>query len=113
MRIGEKILCKKNFNDNYYRPIFRKNVFYTITKILYISNYKKHFGPELWRRMSEEEKKIYVSSYWIEISDSENTRQFSLIRMGECNYFYEHFYSTKELRKNNLLKINELYKSTI
>jgi hypothetical protein len=106
MKVGDKVLCKKDFrllqNDEI---LFHKDCFYKITRIFVTSNYGVTFQNVVSKDSQER--------YFIEIS---SFHYFSLYRVDSSNVtsscFFDYFYSTKEIRKNNLLKINELCKST-
>jgi hypothetical protein len=116
MKVGDKVLCKKDVlwnEDNPYKEIiFHKNQFYQIKKIWFVNDYKKHYGS-FWNFINIEAKNDLKDSYWVEIiNEYGRILHYSLTKMHNIYYFNEYFYSTKETRKNNLLKINELCKST-
>jgi hypothetical protein len=116
MKVGDKVLCKKDFsllqNDEI---LFHKDRFYEITKIFFVDNCEEHFGISFCGLVEQKDfEKGFKNSYWFEIfNENGRVRHFSLTKMLDLNYFNEYFYSTKETRKNNLLKINELCKSPV
>jgi hypothetical protein len=79
---------------------------YDILREFYISDYESHFRY-IWHNFTEEDKNTYVPSLWYEISDGSTIRHFSLIRMGELNYFGDYFYTIQEERSLKILKIED------
>lgn len=108
MRVGDKVLCKKDFTHNK-DIIFREGLYYTIEKLWYIDDYETYYGSS-WQIIKNKSQHIPPSD-WVEIygtpckNYNNPIRHFSLIKVGECNYINEYFKSVGEIRKEKLKKI--------
>lgn len=111
MKAGDKLICKKDYpshdtNSKYGNKLFNAGRVYIIEKVWYIDDYEKYYGSRIWKDIA---CRNYVPSYWVSVYNNElSVRHFSLIKMADCNYFYEHFKSIGEIRKEKLERLYEL-----
>jgi len=99
VKVGDKIFCNKDYLIDS-EILFKKNKYYEIIDVYYVSDYKEHFGGFFTKRHNN-----LIPSMWVSVQSEDDNlhRNFSMIEMS-LNYIWE-FFNHKEVLNKKLKKI--------